>query len=328
MHLDDLRHRAQHLHYVPVHGRCGGIVAVAGVDSYGEHYPVPVHKVFLEVAREVVDAVRAHGVVHLDVYRAYPVSRAVVVYHEVEHSEHVAVGKDVPAYLFRQFVVAALSEQAVERGEHHDYAGPDYDERDAEAQGAVEPEQPGAEPDVEQGAQQRGPGDHGIETGVGSGVFQRFRFGLSPHPQVEGGEYQLDRDGGGEYGQPDRAVACLGGLRELPGRFHKRRYAGSCDHKGYGYGGYVFYPPVAERVLLVGRLSRQFRPNEGKHGRESVRKVVHGVEYYGYGAGQCAHGGLRAAEREIGRNAYPARPDYLVVSAVVFSAHFLMPVWP
>ena len=211
---------------------------------------VDVH-LFQHVALYIVDYVVAgHRVLvgaQLHVRRGVAASGAVVVDEQVVDAEDLFMGEHQLRDFVHQFIVGLLAEQRRDCVLRDAHAGIQNENRDGEADAAVDVE---AEKVIHEAAQQDGAGGDYVVPAVDRGRVERGRIYFLPERLVESRHPELHRDGGGEQSyRRRRDVDRLRVYNLGYGRLHKLR-ADEQNQRRHGEAGEVFVARVAVRVLL------------------------------------------------------------------------------
>ena len=116
------------------------------------------------------------------------------------------------------------------------------------------------------------------------------------HPKLhENGEHQHRRDDGVELRGRRREDLVDGRPDQLDADDH--------DERRYRQAGKVLEPAVPVRMIRVGRLARQFEPEQRDDVARCIREVVHRVRHDGHRAGDESDDPLRRAKHHVAQNA-------------------------
>ena len=98
-------------------------------------------------------------------------------------------------------------------------------------------------------------------------------------------------------------------MNDLLNRFDGGRDTGIENDTGYDHGAEILDPSIPERVLLVGKFSRQLCSDDRDDRRKRVRQVIDRVQDHRDRIGRNADGCFKGGQQNIGQYAYDAGPD-------------------
>ena len=232
------------------------------------------------------------------------VSRAVVVHHQIVHSQHAGIGEHLLLDVVHQILAGAFAQQRAERIHHKAPAGDQDERRHAYAHQTVQ-HIPAGHAAQHCGNEHRAGAQH-IVAAVGSSGNEGLGADDAPDGAVEAAHPQLDEDGRRQHCHREPAEQHRGGVQHLDHRFLQQRKADAENGHADCQTRQIFIPGMAEGVLCVRGLGGQLEAHQTDHVGRGVRQVVQSICHDGNGAEQGAHGQLAQTQQQVARHTHPA----------------------
>ena len=311
MHLNNLLVGSEGLHHLRLQFRTAVLACSHGIDANGHDDAVTLVHLRRDAARQSVNVVGRHCIIHVDMQRTNLHVRTVVVQYQVEDTMHaLEVGYlllDLLGVLGRD----TRTQQFVDRRGQHLETGLDNHNRYQGAKDTVERHPPQQH---DSRRYERGQRDDGIKQRVRARGYQRVAlqlFALLLHILAQD---KLHHNSHHDNHQCRRGVFRFRGVEDFLHRLDERGDTGRQHDDGDDDGTEILDATETEGMLPVGRTLGEFGTHDGDDARQRITQVVDGIHHDGHTAGQDTYCGLEACQQHVGYNAYPTGTDYLRTS--------------
>ena len=232
------------------------------------------------------------------------VSRAVVVHHQIVHSQHAGIGEHLLLDVVHQILAGAFAQQRAERIHHKAPAGDQDERRHAYTHQAIQ-HIPAGHAAQHRCNEHRAGAQH-IVAAVRSSGNEGLGADDTPDGAVEAAHPQLDEDGCDQHGHREPAEHHRGGVQHLDHRFLQQRKADAENGHADYQPRQIFIPGMAEGMLCVRGLAGQLEAHQTDHVGRGIRQVVQGICHDGNRAEQSAYGQLAQTQQQVACHAHPA----------------------
>ena len=289
-----------------------GVVGDHGIHVYRGQDVMLTFQLALDEIHHVVGFEHILRAVHLNMKGGDDSPGAIVVNHQIVHPQHAVVMGDRRLNDGHGFLGRAFAEDGVfgivqyldarnhdEDGHQESHITVDVEAREFE----------------DEGGDQHGEGGGGIRQAVGGGGAHDGGVNLFGDLTIEQAEPQFDHHRHAQHSDRDPAEPGGGGrVKNFSHGFSEKFVADEQNQKRHDHGGHVFNARVAEGVVAVGRLCRDFEGDEGDDLRAGVREVIDGIGLDRDGAEQKADGEFSACQQEVKDDAHRAGQRAIGVS--------------
>ena len=201
-----------HLHHVVLQAPLGAVATTHSIDAHGDHGPELFVDTQRDFPRQAVDLTGGHRVGHIDVNGADVGVGAIVVHDDVVDAQHLVEAHHLALQFGHEFAWHMASQQLVDGRGQHLKAGLKDNQRDQDAEPSVEVHLPEQHDD---GRDQRGERDDGIEEGVGTACYQCVAPQFVARAPDVSAQQNLHHDGYDDDHQHYRVVLRQGGVQNL-----------------------------------------------------------------------------------------------------------------